>query len=213
VLRWFRGRQSWLEMKGTTRRTCWRGCGHETRVREGRTTRKRLRAGRDNFGEEFRSLGEAIDHDRARSRSSEGGGALWTNVGALDGVGLAGHRAGAASKRGRTPTRPKWLKAGANRENQARERMSHLEAELEVAWRGLRRARRPARRARVSGEAERRGQSAREREQDCMKWDGEVSAGVGGAQKGAGGMGRRRGRGFRRRVCALVHDEARGRRN
>jgi hypothetical protein len=149
-------------MKGTTRRTRWRGCGHETGVREGRTVGKRLWAGRDNSGEEFRPLGEAIDRDRAWFSSSGGGGALWGNVRALDGVGLAGHRAGAVSKRGRKPARTNWLQMGANRENQAHERMSHLGAELGVAWRGLRRARRPARRARVSGEAERRGQSARE---------------------------------------------------
>jgi hypothetical protein len=98
-----------LETKRKTRRTCWWGCGHETRVREGRTAEERLRAGRDNSGEEFRPLGEAIDRDRAQSSSSGGGGALWANVGALDGVGLAGHRAGAASKRGRTPARPNWL--------------------------------------------------------------------------------------------------------
>jgi hypothetical protein len=106
-------------MKGTTRQTRWRGCGHETGVREGRTAGKTLRAGRDNSGEEFRPLGEAIYRDRARSRSSGGGGALWANVGALDGVGLAGHRAGAASKCGRTPLRPNWLQVDANRENQA----------------------------------------------------------------------------------------------
>jgi hypothetical protein len=93
-------------MKGTTWRTCWRGCGHETGVREGRTAWKRLRAGRNNFGQEFRPLGEAIDSDRARSRFSGGGGALWAKVGALDGVGLARHCAGAASERGRTPSRP-----------------------------------------------------------------------------------------------------------
>jgi hypothetical protein len=138
------------------------GCGHETEVREGRTVGKRLRAGQDNCSEEFRPLGEAIDRDRARSRFIGGGGALWTNVGALDGVGLAGHRAGVASKRGRTVARPNWLQEGANRENQARERMSHLGLELGVAWRGLQRARRPAWRARVSGEAKRRGQSERE---------------------------------------------------
>jgi hypothetical protein len=149
-------------MKGMTRRTRWRGCGHETGVREGRTVGKRLQAGRDNSGEEFRPLGETIDRDRAQSRFSGGGGALWANVGELDGVGLAGHREGTASKCGRTPARPNWLKAGANRENQARERISHLGAELGVAWRDLRRARRPARRAWVSGEAERRGQSSRE---------------------------------------------------
>jgi hypothetical protein len=116
------------------------GCGHETGVKEGRTAEERFRAGRGNFGEEFRPLGEAIDRDSARSSSSGGGGALWANVGALDRVGLAGHRAGAASKRDRTPARPNWLQVGVNRENQARERMSHLEAKLRVAWRGFRRA-------------------------------------------------------------------------
>jgi hypothetical protein len=80
---------------------------------------KRLRVDQDNSGEEFRLLGEAIDRDGARSKFSGGGGALWTYVGALDRVGLAGHRADAASKRGRTPARPNWLKAGANRKNQA----------------------------------------------------------------------------------------------
>jgi hypothetical protein len=117
-------------MKGTTRRTRWRGCGHETGDREGRTAGKRLRVGRDNSGEEFRPLVEAIDRDRAQSRFSEGGEALWTNAEALEGVGLAGHRAGAASKHGHTPARPNWLQVGANRENQARDWMSHLGAKL-----------------------------------------------------------------------------------
>jgi hypothetical protein len=40
--------------------------------------------------------------------------------------------------------------------------VSHLEAELGVAWRGFRRTGRLARRAWVSDEVERRGQSARE---------------------------------------------------
>jgi hypothetical protein len=33
---------------------------------------------------------------------------------------MAGHRAGAASRRGHTPARPNWLRAGANRVKQAR---------------------------------------------------------------------------------------------
>jgi hypothetical protein len=44
-----------------------------------------------------------------------------------------------------------------NREKQAQEQMSHLGAELGVAWRAFRRAR-------VSGEVVRHGQSARESE-------------------------------------------------
>jgi hypothetical protein len=118
-----------------------RGCGHETEVREGGTVEEKLRAGRGNSGEEFRPPREAIDHDRARAKSSRGGGALWAKAGALDGVGLTGHRAGAASKRGRTLERPNWLKAVANRVKQARGRVSHLGAELGVAWRGLQQAR------------------------------------------------------------------------
>jgi hypothetical protein len=94
-----------------------------------------------NGGEEFRPPGGAISHDRARASSSRGGGALWAKARALDGVELVGHRAGAASKRGRTLVRPNWLKAGANRVKQARGWVSHLRAELGVAWRGLRRAR------------------------------------------------------------------------
>jgi hypothetical protein len=68
---------------------------------------------------EFRPPGEAIGRDRARANSSIGGGALWAKARALDGVGLAGHRAGAVSKHGRTPARPNWLKAGANRVKEA----------------------------------------------------------------------------------------------
>jgi hypothetical protein len=88
-------------MEKTTRRTRWRGCGLETGVREGETTGEKLRAGRCNSDEEFWPPGEAIDRDRARARSSGGGGALWSKVEELDGVGMAGHRAGAASKRER----------------------------------------------------------------------------------------------------------------
>jgi hypothetical protein len=94
-----------------------------------------------NFGEQFRPPGEAIGRDRARAGSSRGGGALWANAEALDGVGLAGHRAGTASKRGHTPARPNWLKAGTNRVKQARGWVSHLGAKLGVTWCGLRRAR------------------------------------------------------------------------
>jgi hypothetical protein len=62
----------------------------------------------------------AIGRDRARARSSGGGGALWAKAEALDGVGIARHRAGMASKCGRTSARPNSLKAGANRVKQAR---------------------------------------------------------------------------------------------
>jgi hypothetical protein len=44
---------------------------------------------------------------------------------------------GAASKRGRTPARPNWLRSDTDKENQARERVSHHGTELGVAWRGF----------------------------------------------------------------------------
>jgi hypothetical protein len=140
VLQGFRGRWSWLEMEKTTRQTRWRGCGHETDVREGETAGKKLRAGQGNSSEEFRPPGEAIDRDRARASSSGGGGALWANTGALDGVRLAEHRASTARKRDRTLARPNWLQVGVNRGKQARGWMSHLGAELGVACRSLQRA-------------------------------------------------------------------------
>jgi hypothetical protein len=192
-------------MKGTTRRPRWRGCGHETGVREGRT------AGRDNSGEEFWPLGEAIHRDRARSRFSEGGEALLTNAEALEGVGLAGHHAGAARKHDHTQARPNWLQVGANRENQTREWMSHLGAELGVAWRGLPRSRRSARRARVSGKAAWRGQSARM----CEMGRGSECV-CGWCSKRSWGRGRvtwPRIPATCASARALVHDGARGRRN
>jgi hypothetical protein len=106
VLRRFRGRRSWSEKGNTTRRTRWRGCGHETEVREGESAEKKIWAVWGNYGEEFWPPGEAISRDRARASSSRGGGALWAKAEALDRVEMAGHRAGAVSKRGRTPARP-----------------------------------------------------------------------------------------------------------
>jgi hypothetical protein len=75
---------------------------------------------------------------------------------------MAGHRAGAASRRGHTPVRPNWLRAGVNRVKQARGRESHLGAELGEAWRSLQRARWSGTWARVFSGVWRRGQSARE---------------------------------------------------
>jgi hypothetical protein len=62
-----------------------------------------LRAGLGSSGEESRPLGEAIDRDRAWSCPSGGGGALWANVGAVDGLGwldtVRARRANAAAHR------------------------------------------------------------------------------------------------------------------
>jgi hypothetical protein len=103
-----------------TRQTRWRGCGHETEDREGRTAGGKLQADRGNSGEKFWPPGEATGRDRARASSSRGGGALWVKARTLDGVEMAGHRASAARKRGRTPARPNWLRAGMNRAKRAR---------------------------------------------------------------------------------------------
>jgi hypothetical protein len=81
---------------------------------------RRSRAGRSNSGEEFRPPERAIGRDRAWASSSGGGGTTWAKARALDEVGMARHRAGAASRRGRTPTRPNWLKAYAHKVKQAR---------------------------------------------------------------------------------------------
>jgi hypothetical protein len=67
---------------------------------------RRCRAGRSNSGEKSRPLEGAIDRDRARASSSGGGGTPWAKAQALDEVRMAGHRAGAASRHGRTPVKP-----------------------------------------------------------------------------------------------------------
>jgi hypothetical protein len=94
-----------------------------------------------------------------------------------------------------------------NWENQAWERVSHLGAELGVAWRGFWRAGRLARQARFTGEVERRGQSAREGEA-VRNGTGERVRARAVLKKELGCVGRRRGRGSRHaRVSArvLVH--------
>ena len=81
---------------------------------------RRSWACRSNFGEESRPLEGAIGRDRARASSSGGGGTPWAKAWALDEVRMAGHYAGAASRRCRTPAKPNWLKADANKVKQAR---------------------------------------------------------------------------------------------
>jgi hypothetical protein len=61
-------------------RTQWRGRGHESKGREGRTAERRSRADRSNSGEEFRLLERAIGHDRARASSNRGGGTPWAKA-------------------------------------------------------------------------------------------------------------------------------------
>jgi hypothetical protein len=103
----------------------------------------------------------AIGRDRAQASSSGGEGTPWAKAQALDEVGMARHRSGAVSRCDRTPAKPNWLKADANKVKQTRGRESHLRAELREVWRGLRRAGWLGTRAWVSGGCWRRGQSAR----------------------------------------------------
>jgi hypothetical protein len=108
VLRRFQGRRGWPELKRKTRRTHWWGCGHETGVREGRTTEERLRAGRGNSGEEFRPRGGAIDRDRARLEPIEVGKYYGSTPGHGTRLGWPDTARGVVSKRGRTSARPNW---------------------------------------------------------------------------------------------------------
>jgi hypothetical protein len=114
---------------------------------------------------------------------------------------MAGHHAGAASKRGHTSARPNWLKAGANKVKQAR-------------GRSLTSGQNSGRPGMVSGELDGR---------ECGRGSPAVAGGVGrareraelremrrgasaghwrGSKKGAGRVGRRRGREIWR--CARV---------
>jgi hypothetical protein len=106
-------------------------------------------------GESTTTNSMAGKRPRIRGQRGENGGEKVSG-------GMAGHRAGATSRRGRTTAKPNWLKADANKVKQARGRESHLRAELREAWRGLRRAGWPGTRARVSGGCWRHGQSTRE---------------------------------------------------
>ena len=54
----------------------------------------KLRAGRGNSGEEYRSWTGAIGCAKARTGSDEGRGVLWVNTGARCEAELASHRAG-----------------------------------------------------------------------------------------------------------------------
>jgi hypothetical protein len=68
---------------------------------------KRPRAGQRNSGEGFRPQGEGLRRAKAWDRFSRARGNSRTNAGALGWANLAGHRAGAVDRHGRTPTKPK----------------------------------------------------------------------------------------------------------
>jgi hypothetical protein len=70
--------------------------------REGRTAGRRPRADRRNSGEGFWPRGGGLRHAKAWDSFSRGRGTLGTNTGEIGRANLAGHRAGAADRHGRT---------------------------------------------------------------------------------------------------------------
>jgi hypothetical protein len=83
------------------RRTQWRGRGHESTGREGRTAVRKPRAGRRNSGEPFWPRGGNLRHAKALTNFSRGRGDTGTYSGELDRAKSACHH---ASTRG--PPRP-----------------------------------------------------------------------------------------------------------
>jgi hypothetical protein len=91
-------------------RTQWRGKGHESEGREGRTAGRKPRADRRNSGEGFRPRGGGLRRAKAWEGFSRGRGDTGTYTGALDLAKLAGHRAGATNRHGRALVMPKLAK-------------------------------------------------------------------------------------------------------
>jgi hypothetical protein len=74
------------------RRTQWRGRGHESTSREGRTVVRRPRVGRSNSGEPLRPRGGDLRRAKALANFSRGRGDTWTYSGELDRAKSVGHR-------------------------------------------------------------------------------------------------------------------------
>jgi hypothetical protein len=107
MLGWFRGRRDWAERERMPRRTQWRGKGHESKDREGRTTGRRPRVDRRNSGEGFQTRGGGLRRAKAWDSFNRGRGTLGTNTWALGRASFIGHRSGTADRHGRTPVKPK----------------------------------------------------------------------------------------------------------
>jgi hypothetical protein len=82
------------------RRTKWRGKGHESEDREGRTVGRRPRAGQRNSSEGFRAWGGGLRRVKAWDSFSRGRGNTWINTEALDQAKLAGYRTSTAGRHG-----------------------------------------------------------------------------------------------------------------
>jgi hypothetical protein len=107
VLGWFQGGRDWAERERMPRRTQWRGKGHESEGREGRTARRRPRADRRNSGEAFRPQGGGLRRAKAWESFSRGRGDIGTYTGELDRAKLVSHRASTVDRHGRAPAMPK----------------------------------------------------------------------------------------------------------
>jgi hypothetical protein len=89
------------------RRTRWRGRGHESAGREGRTTVRESRAGRSNSGERFRPRGGDLRRAKALANFSRGRGDTGNYSRELDWAKSVGNRAIMADRRGRAPAKAK----------------------------------------------------------------------------------------------------------
>jgi hypothetical protein len=115
VLGWLRGRRDWAERERTSWRTRWRGKGHESADREGRTAGRKPLADRRNSGEAFRPRGGGLRHAKAWESFSKGRSETrtYTDTGELDRAKLVGHRASTGdAKIGRAQSETREIRHG-----------------------------------------------------------------------------------------------------
>jgi hypothetical protein len=112
VLGGFRGCWDWAERERTSRRTQWRGRGHESEGREGRTAGRRSWADRRKSCEAFRPQGGGLRRAKAWKRFSRGRGDIGTYTGELDRAKLVSHRASTAGRHGRAQSGIREIKHG-----------------------------------------------------------------------------------------------------
>jgi hypothetical protein len=89
------------------RRTQWRGRGHESTGREGRTVVRRSRAGRRNSGERSQPRGGDLRRAKAWASFRRDRGNTETYSGELNPAKSSGHRASTADRSGRAPAKAK----------------------------------------------------------------------------------------------------------
>jgi hypothetical protein len=106
---WLRGRQSWAERERAPQRTQWRGRGHESTSKEGRTAVRKSRAGPRNSGEPFRPWGGILRRAKALANFSRGRGDTGTYSCELDRAKPADHHASTADRLGRVLAKVKLV--------------------------------------------------------------------------------------------------------